>query len=74
MNFIKINLNQTISKAQLEQIKEEQKRWTLFGFIIILFIGSLGWFYFINNRLNFIIEQRNNTIEDIKINTETIMP
>ena len=72
MNFIKINLNQTVSKAQLEQIKEEQKRWILFGFIIILFIGSLGWFYFINNRLNFIIEQRNNTIADIKINTKKL--
>ena len=65
MNFIKINLNQTVSKAQLEQIKEEQRRWLLFGTIIILFLGSLGWFYFINNKLNFIINQRNNTIQEI---------
>ena len=65
MNFIKINLNQTVSKAQLEQIKEEQRRWLLFGTIIILFLGSLGWFYFINNKLNFIIDQRNNTIQEI---------
>ena len=72
MNFIKINLNQTVSKAQLEQIKEEQKRWVLFGFIIVLFIASLGWFYFINNKLNFIIEERNNTIKDIKIKTEEL--
>ena len=72
MNFIKINLNQTVSKAQLEQIKEEQKRWAVFGLIIALFIGSLGWFYFINNKLNFIVEQRNNTIDDIRMKTKDL--
>ena len=36
MKLIKIDLNQTVSKAQLEEIKEEQKRWILFGFIIFL--------------------------------------
>ena len=72
MNFIKVDLNQTVSKAQLEQIKEEQKRWALCGFIIVLFIGSLGWFYFINNKLNFIVEERNNTIQTIKMKTEEL--
>ena len=38
--LIKINLNQTVSKAQLEQIKEEQQRWILFGFIILLIMFS----------------------------------
>ena len=52
MNMIKINLNQTVSKAQLEQIKEEQQRWILFGFIILLIIGSLSWFFMINRKLN----------------------
>ena len=72
MNLIKVNLNQTVSKAQLEQIKEEQKRWTVFGLIIVLFLGSLGWFYFINNKLNYIIEERNITIQDIKKKTEQL--
>ena len=65
MKLIKINLNQTISKAQLEEIKEEQKRWIVFGVICLLFVSSLTWFYFLNNRLNTIISERESTIEKI---------
>ena len=72
MNLIKIDLNQTVSKAQLEQIKEEQKRWGLFGFISVLFIASLMWLYFINTRLDYIITEREAIIEDIKIKTKKL--
>lgn len=70
--LIKINLNQTVSKAQREQIKEEQKRWIIFGSICGLFIIYIIWFSFINNRMNYIIESRIETIQDIKTQTEEL--
>ena len=72
MNLIKINLNQTVSKAQLEQIKEEKQRWILFGFIILLIVGSLSWLFMINRKLNYVIEQRKNTIKEITTKTEEL--
>ena len=70
--LILINLNQTISKAQLEHLKEEKKRWIIFSFIFLLFLGYLGWFGFINNRMDNIINNRKNTIEEIIRNTEKL--
>ena len=72
MELIKINLNQTVSKAQLEQIKEENQRWILFGVIILFIIGSLSWLFMINRKLNYIIEQRKNTIKEITTKTEDL--
>jgi hypothetical protein len=71
-DLIKINLNQTVSKAQLDQMKEENSRWIVFGFICFLFTISLGWFGFINNRMNYIVENRENTIKEIKKETEDL--
>ena len=70
--MIKINLNQTVSKAQLEQIKEEQKKWIIFGSICSLFVIYLIWFLFISNRMTYIIDNRIDTIQDIKIRTEEL--
>ena len=72
MNLIKINLNQTVSKAQLEQIKEERNRWILFSFIILLFIGSGSWFYVVNQKLSHIVNEREATIQDIKNKTKEL--
>ena len=71
-NLIKINLNQTVSKAQREQIKEEQKRWMIFASICGLFALYLVWFFFINSRMNYIIENRIETIKNIKQQTEEL--
>ena len=72
MNLIKINLNQTVSKAQLEELKEEQKRWVLFGVICFLFLASFTWIYLINSRLNYIVEKRENIIEEIQFKTKEL--
>jgi len=72
MNLIKINLNQTVSKAQLEQLKEERNRWILFGFIVLLFIGSATWFYIVNKKLANNINNWEATIEEIKNKTEAL--
>ena len=71
MKLIKINLNQTVSKAQLDQIKEEKKRWYIFGSLTSLFIIYLLWFSFMNYRMNNIIDSRQETIAKI-INIKTL--
>ena len=38
MKLIKIDLNQTVSKAQIDSIKEEKSRWIIFGTICSLFL------------------------------------
>ena len=72
MSLIKINLNQTVSKAQLDQLKEEKSRWIIFGVICTLFLSTIIWFFIINNRLNYIISEREKTISDIISKTEKL--
>ena len=72
MNFIKINLNQTVSKAQREFIIEEKNRWYIFMGICTLFLVSFMWLIFINSRLNHTISERNNTINSILKQTEEL--
>ena len=49
MNFIKINLNQTVSKAQRDFLLEEKKRWYYFAAICSMFLASFIWLFIINN-------------------------
>ena len=70
--LIKINLNQTISKAQLDYIREEKKKWLVFSLICLLFLSYFGWFAFINNRMDYIIENRQETIKEIIERTEKL--
>ena len=72
MSFIKINLNQTVSKAQREFIIEEKNRWYIFMGICALFLVSFMWLIFINSRLNHTISVRNNTIKSILKQTEEL--
>ena len=71
-NLIKINLNQTVSKAQMDFIKEERTRWIVFSTICSLLFLAFIWFWFINNRLNYVIEKRQTTIEKIIKDTEKL--
>ena len=57
-NLIKINLNQTISKAQLEFVKKERIRWGVFAAITILFIINIAWLGLTAYRLNNVLETR----------------
>ncbi len=70
MNLIKVDLNQTVSKAQIDFINEEKKRWYIFTAISLLFLISFIWLLVINSKMSSIVEQRKNTIETInsKIN------
>ena len=71
-NLIKINLNQTVSKAQLDQLKEEQNKWIIFGVICSFFLITFFWIIFTNSRMNHIIENRQKTITSIKKETEEL--
>ena len=72
MNFIKINLNQTVRKAQREFIIEEKNRWYIFTGICLLFVASFIWFLIINARLNHTISERKSTITNILNETEAL--
>ena len=72
MKFIKINLNQTVSKAQLDYLNEEKKRWYVFWGICALFLSTFIWFFIINWKLNHLITDREKTIDNILFETEKL--
>ena len=72
INLIKINLNQTVSKAQMDFIKEEKNRWIIFSSLCLLLVSIFIWFWFINFRLNYIISNRQVTINNIKKDTDAL--
>ena len=72
MNLIKINLNQTVSKAEKDFISQEKKRWYTFYIICGLFTISFIWLISINSRLSYIAKERNNTIENIITDTNNL--
>ena len=72
MNLIKINLNQTISKSQIDSINEEKTRWKIFGSICGMFLITFIWFIIINSRLNNVINSREATINQIKQDTNKL--
>ena len=63
--FILIDLNQTVSRAELSALKEEKQRWMFFGLVSFLFVILLGWFISINLSMNNLINAREETITDI---------
>ena len=72
MSLIKINLNQTVSKAQMDFVKEEKNRWIIFSVISSLLFIVFIWFWFVNSRLNYIMKERKTTIEKIINDTEAL--
>jgi len=72
MNLIKINLNQTVSKAEKDFIYQEKKRWYAFYGVCGLFIISLIWLIFINSRMSYIVQERTNTIDKIISDTKKL--
>ena len=72
MKLIKINLNQTVSKAQINFMNKEKKRWYVFGLISALFLCNLIWLLSINSKMSKIIEQRTDTINSIVLKTNNL--
>jgi len=66
--FISIDLNQTINRFQLEEIKLERTRWIIFSIISTFLVGLSIWFFILNLSSNSLINARGVIISEI--NTE----
>ena len=72
MNLIKINLNQTVSKAEHDFLQQEKKRWYTFSVICGLFLISFVWLLVVNSRMNYIFRERTSTIKKIISDTNSL--
>ncbi len=66
--FISIDLNQTVNRFQLEEIKLERTRWIIFSIISMIMVGLSVWFFILNSSSNSLISSRGVIINEI--NTE----
>jgi len=64
--FIAINLNQTVNRFQLEEMKLERTRWIIFGAISFIMVGLSVWFLILNSSSNSLISSREAIINEIK--------
>ena len=56
--LIQINLNQTVSRFELAEIKKEKNRWIIFSVFSVIFILILVFNFFILNQYNSLISSR----------------
>ena len=56
--LIQINLNQTVSRFELAEIKKEKNRWIIFSAFSVIFILILIFNFFILNQYNSLISSR----------------
>jgi len=68
--YIIIDLNQTVSRHQLEEQQQEKKRDIIMGSVVFVLMAIFIWFNFINYNLSSIIEEREIRIETL--NTKII--
>jgi|TARA_B110000116_G_scaffold268927_1_gene283903 Tfp pilus assembly protein PilN len=71
-DLIIINLNQSYSSSEIKLKKDENTRWVFFTFILLALLGNLFWFVHINMNINQLIEQRENTIVQLGVDTEKL--
>ncbi len=70
--FVLINLNKTVSNAELQELQQERKKWIIFTVITMLMLALAFWFISINSQANFIISERNNVINKLIQDTENL--
>ena len=63
--LIKINLNQTVSRFELAEIKKEKNRWIIYGAITFIFALILLFNFFIINKYNGLISSRLNNAKNL---------
>ena len=64
--YILIDLNQTVSRHQLEEQKEEKKRNMLIAGVSIVLLSLFIWFNLINHSFSKIISERKSRINNLK--------
>ena len=70
--LIIINLNQSYSSSEIKLKKDENTRWVYFSLILVALLGNLFWFIHINMNINQLIEQREDTIAQLGVDTEKL--
>ena len=71
-DLIIINLNQSYSSSEIKLKKDENMRWFYFSLILVALLGNLFWFIYINININQLIEQREDTIAQLGVDTEKL--
>ena len=71
-DLIIINLNQSFSSSEIKLKKDENTRWVYFTLILLALLGNLFWFIHINMNINQLIEQREDTIAQLGVDTEKL--
>ena len=71
-DLIIINLNQSYSSSEIKLKKDENTRWVYFSPILVALLGNLFWFIHINMNINQLIEQREDTIAQLGVDTEKL--
>ena len=71
-DLIIINLNQSYSSSEIKLKKDENTRCVYFSLILVALLGNLFWFIHINMNLNQLIEQREDTISQLGVDTEKL--
>ena len=66
--FIRINLNQMVSRFQLEEMVLDKQQWNITYAMIALFVVSILFLNYNNIKFNNIIDERNQNIEDLETN------
>ena len=63
--YIIIDLNQTVSRHQLEELQQEKARDVIMGSVLFVLIFIFIWFNVVNYNLSSIIEERETRIENL---------
>ena len=71
-DLIIINLNQSYSSSEIKLKKDENTRWVYFSLILVALLGNLFWFIHINMNINQLIEQLEDTISQLGVDTEKL--
>ena len=71
-DLIIINLNQSYSSSEIKLKKDENTRWVYFSLVLLALLGNLFWFIHINMNINQLIEQREDTIAQLGVDTEKL--
>ena len=66
--FIRINLNQMVSRFQLEEMLLDKQQWNITYAMIALFVVSILFLNYNNIKFNNIIDERNQNIENLETN------
>ena len=63
--YIKINLNQIVSRFQLEELKLDRKRWYIAASLAFCFLCSFSFMNYTNYKINKLIDIREKNITDL---------